>query len=103
MSQSQLRTSPNKVLTERPLQPMKPVQLIVASSESEQVQRLQARNQMLEGFCKELMDTNKVLDMENRLCITQLMNIFSKEKGGTAQLNNFISALQMVRSNSNLK
>lgn len=58
---------------------------------------------MLEGFCKELMETNKVLDMENRLCITQLMNIFSKEKGGTAQLNNFISALQMVRSNSNLK
>ena len=97
MSLSQLRTSPNKVLTERP------VQLIVASSESEHVQRLQARNQMLEGFCKELMDTNKVLDMENRLCITQLMNIFSKEKGGTAQLNNFISALQMVRSNSNLK
>ena len=49
------------------------------------------------------METNKVLDMENRLCITQLMNIFTKEKGGTAQLNNFISALQMVRSNSNLK
>ena len=75
----------------------RPVQLIVAGSESQQVQRLEARCRMLEGYCKELIKTNKVLDMENRLCIAQLMNIFAKDKGGTAQLNNFISALQMMK------
>lgn len=52
---------------------------------------------MLEAYCKDLIRQNKLLDTENRLCISQLMNIFAKDKGGTSQLNNFIAALQMIK------
>lgn len=46
-----------------------PVSILISTSESDQVKRLHQRCQLLEVYCKDLIHTNKVLDMENRLCI----------------------------------
>lgn len=46
--------------------------IVQNGTESSQVKRLVERCQMLEGFCRELLQTNKVLDLENRICISQL-------------------------------
>ena len=49
------------------------------------------RCRTLEHYCKDLLQTNKVLDLENRVAIAQLVNLLSPE-----QLSNFTNALRFI-------
>lgn len=69
--------------------------IVQSGSESSQVRRLVERCQMLEGFCRELLQTNKVLDLENRICISQITAL--NKQGGT-QLDNYVGALDVILS-----
>ena len=53
--------------------------------------RLVERCAKLEQYCKDLLKTNKVLDMENKLAIAQLVHLLDP-----TQLSNFTSALRQV-------
>lgn len=47
---------------------------------------------MLEKYCRDLLQSNKVLDLENKVAIAQIVNLLSPE-----QLNNFTAALRFVQ------
>ena len=49
------------------------------------------RCKQLEHYCKDLVQTNKVLDLENRVAIAQLVNLLSPN-----QLDNFTNALRFI-------
>jgi hypothetical protein len=66
---------------------------VQSGSESSQVKRLVDRCQMLEGFCRELLQTNKVLDLENKICITQITSL---NKEGGSQLDNYAGAMELI-------
>lgn len=57
-------------------------------------EQLLNRYKMLELYCKDLVQTNKILDLENRVAIAQLVNLLSPD-----QLNNFTNALRFIQSN----
>lgn len=50
---------------------------------------------MLEAFCKELLHTNKLLDLENKICIAQITSL-NQHDG--VQLNNIAGALELLLS-----
>lgn len=80
-----------------PTSPSRPVQILITSNDNQQIARLNERCQQLEAHCRDLIKTNKLLDLENRLCISQILNINNASQGGPTQLNNFVGALQMLK------
>jgi len=58
---------------------------------SPETRRLKERCYKLEAYCKDLIKTNKVLDIENRLAIAQIVNIADPK-----QLNHLASAVNIV-------
>ena len=75
----------------------RPVQILITSNDNQQIARLNDRCQQLEAYCRDLIKTNKLLDLENRLCISQILNLNNASQGGANQLNNFVGALQMLK------
>lgn len=80
-----------------PTSPSRPVQILITSNDNQQIARLNERCHQLELHCRDLIKTNKLLDLENRLCISQILNINNASQGGPNQLNNFVGALQMLK------
>lgn len=80
-----------------PTSPSRPVQILITSNDNQQIARLNERCHQLEAHCRDLIKTNKLLDLENRLCISQILNINNASQGGPNQLNNFVGALQMLK------
>lgn len=71
------------------------VNFLPQGNESTQVKKLTERCQMLEAFCKELLHTNKLLDLENKICIAQITTL-NQHDG--VQLNNIAGALELLLS-----
>ena len=65
-----------------PTSPSRPVQILITSNDNQQIARLNERCQQLEAHCRDLIKTNKLLDLENRLCISQILNINNASQGG---------------------
>ena len=59
---------------------LQPVSILISNSESAQVKRLTERCNQLESYCRELIHTNRVLDVENRFCMQQILSL-NKEGG----------------------
>lgn len=55
-------------------------------------EQLLQRCQTLEKYCRDLVQTNKVLDLENRVAIAQIVNLLHPD-----QLSNFTKALRYVK------
>ena len=55
-------------------------------------EQLLQRCQTLEKYCRDLVQTNKVLDLENRVAIAQIVNLLNPD-----QLSNFTKALRYVK------
>jgi hypothetical protein len=70
------------------------VNILISNNETETVKNLTKRCETLEQYCRELISTNKVLDAENRLCITQILGF---QKQGGKQLDNMIGALELLK------
>ena len=77
-----------------------PVSILITADTTTQARYLNERCLQLEAYCRDLIKTNKVLDMENKLCITQILNLTNANQGGTNQLNNFVSALNLMKNKS---
>lgn len=73
-----------------------PVSILITSNESTQIKRLNERCQTLETYCKDLIKTNKILDLENRLAISQILNLTNQSQGGIKQLDNMVGALHLL-------
>lgn len=56
------------------------------------------RCEQLESYCKELLKTNKILDLENRLCISQILSL---QKEGGNQIDNIVGAMHLLQSKGN--
>ena len=56
-------------------------------------EKLAERCMKLEEYCRDLICTNKVLDAENRLAISQIVHLTDLR-----QLNNFSNAIRQVSS-----
>lgn len=63
--------------------------------QGEELKKLSEKCNKLEKYCKDLIQANKVLDMENRLAIAQIINMTEP-----TQLNNLVQAIDYV-NNSN--
>ena len=79
---------------------MHPVSILITADTTTQVRYLNERCLQLEAYCRDLIKTNKILDMENKLCITQILNLTNANQGGTNQLNNFVGALNLLKNKS---
>ena len=81
-------------------QNVQPVSILITADTNTQTKYLNERCLQLESYCRDLIKTNKVLDMENKLCITQILNLTNANSGGTNQLNNFVGALNLIQNKS---
>ena len=79
-------------------QSMRPVSILITADTNTQIKHLNERCIQLEAYCRDLIKTNKILDMENRLCIAQILNLTNANQGGSKQLDNLVGALNLMKN-----